>query len=246
MPNDMQASPAPALPSASAEQGASGSSSGSAALAQLRAYITDRAFKPGERLPPERALCSDLGMNRAELRRALQVLEGENLLWRHVGKGTFLTDLTPASAAPDGFGQLARQVSPADVLRARAALEPAIAREAAVHASATAIARLRLNVDRSVKAPTWREYETLDAEFHRQIAESSGSTTLLALFDQLNTLRRLVTWGKMVRTSTRPPADHSSFAEHARIIDAIAVRDADAAQIAMRAHIRTVENRLLG
>ena len=62
--------------------------SGSAALAQLRAYIVDRAVKPGERLPPERVLCADLGLNRAELRRALEVLEGENRIWRHVGKGT--------------------------------------------------------------------------------------------------------------------------------------------------------------
>jgi DNA-binding FadR family transcriptional regulator len=220
--------------------------SGSAGLAQLRAYIADRAFKPGERLPPERVLCIDLGLNRAELRRALQVLESENRLWRHVGKGTFLTDVEPGAAQGDAFGQLAQQVSPADVLRARAALEPAIAREAALHASASAIAKLRLNVDRAVQAATWREYEALDNEFHRQIAESSGSTTLLALFDQLNLLRRMVSWGRMVRTGARPPAEHSSFAEHARIVDEIAVRDPEAAQVAMRAHIRSVENRLLG
>ena len=132
------------------------------------------------------------------------------------------------------------------MLRARAALEPAIAREAAVHASASAIAKLRLNVDRAVQAATWREYEALDNEFHRQIADSSGSTTLLALFDQLNLLRRMVTWGRMVRTSVRPPADHSSFAEHVRIVDAISVRDAEGAQNAMRAHIRSVETRLVG
>lgn len=239
---DTQSTTGTTFPSAGGEYGVSGN----AALAQLRAYIADRAFKPGQRLPPERALCTDLGLNRAELRRALQVLESENRLWRHVGKGTFLTDIAPAAASTDGFGQLAEQVSPADVLRARAALEPAIARDAALHASASAIAKLRLNVDRSVQAATWREYEALDNEFHRQIAESSGSTTLLALFDQLNMLRRMVSWGRMVRTGIRPPADHGSFAEHARIVDAIAVRDAEAAQIAMRAHIRTVENRLLG
>jgi DNA-binding FadR family transcriptional regulator len=220
--------------------------SGSAALAQLRAYIADRAFKPGERLPPERVLCVDLGLNRAELRRALQVLEQENRLWRHVGKGTFLTEVDPASAPPDAIGLLARQVSPADVLRARAALEPAIAREAALHASAVAIARLRLNVERAAQTATWREYEALDNEFHRLIAESSGSTTLLALFDQLNTLRRMVSWGRMVRSSNRPPADHTSFDEHARIVDEIAGRNADAAQSAMRVHLRSVENRLLG
>ncbi|WP_174258177.1 FadR/GntR family transcriptional regulator [Tabrizicola piscis] len=242
MPDDMNPPTDTSGTAAMADHGVSGS----AALAQLRAYIADRAFKPGERLPPERVLCLDLGLNRAELRRALQVLESENRLWRHVGKGTFLTDVDPGAAQADAFGQLAQQVSPADVLRARAALEPAIAREAALHASASAIAKLRLNVDRAVQAATWREYEALDNEFHRQIAESSGSTTLLALFDQLNLLRRMVSWGRMVRTGARPPAEHSSFAEHARIVDQISVRDPEAAQIAMRAHIRSVENRLLG
>ncbi|MDQ2065883.1 FCD domain-containing protein [Xinfangfangia sp. CPCC 101601] len=220
--------------------------SGHAALAQLRAYIADRAFKPGERLPPERVLAVDLGLNRADLRRALEVLVQENRLWRHVGKGTFLTDVDPAAAMPGPFEQLAQQVSPADVLRARAALEPAIAREAALHASAAAIAKLRLNVDRAQRAATWREYEALDNEFHRQIAESSGSTTLLALFDQLNTLRRTVTWGRMTRAGIKPPAQHSSFAEHARIVDEIAVRNPEAAQVAMRQHLRSVETRLLG
>lgn len=242
MPNDIQAqSEAPVRPLGS-ESGVSGT----AALAQLRAYIADRAFKPGERLPPERQLCTDLGLNRAELRRALQVLEGENRLWRHVGKGTFLTEVDHPSGPPDAFGQLAQQVSPADVLRARAAFEPAITREAALHASAAAIAKMRLNVDRAAKAATWREYEALDNDFHRLIAESSGSVTLLALFDQLNTLRRMVSWGRMVRSGIRPPPDHSSFAEHLRIVNEIASRNPDNAQNAMRSHLRTVENRLLG
>jgi DNA-binding FadR family transcriptional regulator len=219
--------------------------SASAALAQLRAYIADRGFGPGERLPPERVLCVDLGLKRTDLRRALDALERENRLWRHVGKGTFLTDADGAADA-GAIDALAQQVSPADVMRARTALEPAIAREAALHASASAIAKLRVNVGRAAQAATWREYEALDNEFHRQIAESSGSTTLLALFDQLNTLRRMVTWGRVVRTGSRPPSQHSSFAEHARIVEEIAVRNPEAAQAAMRAHLRSVEARLLG
>lgn len=220
--------------------------SATAALARLRAYISDRSFKAGERLPPERVLSADLGLNRAELRRALQVLEDENLLWRHVGKGTFLTGVDPATAQTEAIGKLAQQVSPADVLRARATLEPALAREAALYASASAISALRVTMDRSMRAETWREYEAFDTEFHRQIAESSGSTTLLALFDQVNMLRRMVSWGQVKRVGTRPAADHSSFSEHARIVDEIAVRDPDAAQSAMRAHLRSVENRLFG
>jgi len=100
----------------------------SAALTQLRAFIADRAFQPGGRLPAERVLCSEPGLRRSEVRRALETLESANVLWRHVGKGTFLTSNTDRTIKSD-FGRLAQQVSPADVMRARSALEPALARQ---------------------------------------------------------------------------------------------------------------------
>ncbi len=219
--------------------------SDSAALAQLRAYIADSSFKPGEKLPPERQLCRDLGLKRNDLRKALETLEQENRLWRHVGKGTFLA-ASHLPEPPNAFDRLVQHVSPADVMRARSALEPAIAREAAFYASAAAIAKLRFNLERAAQAATWREYEAFDNDFHRQIAEASGSTTLLALFDQLNTLRRMVTWSRIVRKGQRPPPDHDSFTAHALIVEEIAARDPDAARAAMRAHLRVVESRLFG
>lgn len=219
--------------------------SDSAALAQLRAYISGRAFRPGDRLPPERLLCDELGLRRSELRRALETMEREGVLWRHVGKGTFLSS-TSAQTSQSDFDRLSQSLSPADVMHARCALEPAIAREAALHSSASAIQRLGLNAERARRAATWREYEALDNEFHRLIAEASGSATLLALFDQLNTLRRMVSWARVARSGLRPPPDHSSFAQHEQIVAAIVGRDPDEAQAAMRAHLRSVENRLFG
>ncbi len=217
--------------------------SDSAALTQLRAFIADRAFQPGDRLPAERMLCSELGLRRSDLRRALDTLERDDVLWRHVGKGTFLTSGTSPKNQSD-FGRLSQQVSPADVMRARSALEPALARQAALHSSASAISRLKLNTERARQAATWREYEALDNDFHRMIAEASGSVTLLALFDQLNTLRRMVSWGRIVRTGACPPLDHSSFAQHERIVEEITARAPEGAQGAMSAHLRSVENRL--
>lgn len=217
--------------------------SGGAALVQLRAYISAKGLGPGDRLPPERLLGVELGLKRSELRRALEALEAEGAVWRHVGKGTFLT-AEPDQSGLNDLGALAKRISPADMMRARAALEPAIAREAALHAPASAIAALRVTAERSRAAATWREYEALDNEFHRQIAEASGSIALLALFDQLNGLRRMIAWGALTRSGARPPADHSSFAEHDRIVAALADCDADGAQGAMRAHLRSVEFRL--
>lgn len=213
-----------------------------AALIQLRAFIADGGFGPGDRLPPERGLCGLLGVGRSELRRALDALEREGALWRHVGKGTFLSERP--NAAQDDVAALAGRISPADVTRARFALEPAIAREAALHASAEGIAALRATAKRARKAQSWREYEAVDNQFHREIAEQAGSLALLALFDQLNTLRRMVAWGRPDRVGDHPPADHASFGEHERIIDTLAERDPDAAQSAMRAHLRTVAAKL--
>lgn len=246
--DDPKTSPAPAAPQAARlPPGGAGTPqvSENAALAQLRAFIADRALQPGDRLPAERELCSSLGLRRSELRKALDTLEREDVLWRHVGKGTFLTERSGQSSQGD-FGRLSQQVSPADVMRARAALEPALARETALHASAMAISRLHINTERARKAATWREYEALDNDFHRLIAEAAGSTTLLALFDQLNTLRRMISWGRVERTGARPPQDHASFDQHERIAEAIATRDPHAAQIAMRVHLRSVEQRLFG
>lgn len=216
-------------------------SSETAALVQLRAFIADRGLGPGDRLPPERALCAQLGVGRAELRRALDALEREGALWRHVGKGTFLSDRDQDA---DDMSALAKRLSPADIARARFALEPAIAREAALHATAERIGTLRATALKARKAASWREYEALDTQLHREIAEAAGSLALLALADQLNTLRRMVAWGRLDREGVRPPDSHPSFAEHDRIVDAISGRDPDAAQTAMRAHLRTVAEKL--
>ncbi len=216
--------------------------SDAAAVAQLRAYILENGFADGDRLPPERRLGPELGLRRSSLRRALEILVHDGVLWRHVGKGTFL------AAGRDGLDKdqlsgLVRDISPADAMRARAAFEPAVAREAALHASAGAIAHLRAVADRTRRCGTWREYEVLDADFHRGIAEACASPTLLALFDQLNTLRRMVSWGTTKRTGPRPPESHPSFAEHEAILAAIAARDPEAAEVAMRRHLLSVAAR---
>jgi DNA-binding FadR family transcriptional regulator len=214
-----------------------------AAVAQLRAFIMQRGFAAGDRLPPERRLGPELGLRRASLRKALEVLVSQGVLWRHVGKGTFLAEREDG-AAVGGLQSLARDISPADAMRARAVFEPAVAREAALHASAAEIAHLRLLAERSRRCASWREYEVLDADFHRGLAEASASPTLLALFDQLNMIRRMVSFGTARRVGAKPPETHPSFAEHDSILEAIATRDPEAAEGAMRRHLLSISGRL--
>ncbi|SFQ96199.1 FadR/GntR family transcriptional regulator [Poseidonocella sedimentorum] len=213
------------------------------AIAALTGFIRAGGYRPGDRLPPERELIVSLGMSRSSLRRGLEALEHDGLIWRHVGKGTFIAAQGGAGGS-SSLSELSRQVTPVQLMRARLALEPAIAREAAINASADEVARLKAIKEAAESAPDWDSYEAQDDHFHRAVAAATGNVLLLSLFDQMNQVRRAVAWNTVVRKSERPPRDHSSFAEHNALVDAIEARDPNAAQAAMRAHLGSVSKRL--
>ncbi len=213
------------------------------AIESVRNFIAAGDYAPGDRLPAERALIRDLGMSRSTLRKALDALERDGAIWRHVGKGTFVAGQHSDGGTVSALGQ---EMTPVRLVQARLCIEPSLAREAAIHASKQAIARITAAKEAARAATTWDEYEAQDDRFHRTIAEGSDNILLLALFDQLNDVRRAVAGDTVVRGSAKPPPEHSSFAEHDRIADAIAARDANAAQQAMRNHIGSVSDRLFG
>ena len=101
-----------------------------AALRHMRTLIERGRFQG--RLPPERELAVELQVGRSTLRKALEVLEAEGQIWRHVGQGTFVG----RRPAPGQTGPLLNlgKVSPKELLDARLILEPAIAACAATTA----------------------------------------------------------------------------------------------------------------
>ncbi len=216
---------------------------GSAAMVQLQAYLAQLPAAEESRLPSERELSEILGVSRGDLRKALAIMEKDGRIWRHVGKGTFVGS-RPLSTTIE-IADIAARTTPSDVMRARLLLEPQIAREAALHATIDDIAAMRLAERQMRDAGSWRQYETLDNLLHRQIAQASGNALLVGLFDVLNATRRTVVWGRLRADGARPPADHHSFADHARIVDAIAERNLPGAAAAMLAHLQQVERRLL-
>ena len=213
------------------------------ALTQLRAYLAQRDLPSNSRLPPERELADILGVSRGELRKALASLEGKGELWRHVGKGTFV-GARPVEEFSD-VGAIAGHTNPREVMRARLVIEPQLAREAALNATAGDIAEMHTCLAGSHEARTWRQYEAWDNRLHRVIASASHNTVLVALFDTLNAVRRAVVWGRLRDTVDCPPSTHHSFAEHDALVHAIETRDLDAAAEAMHVHLSAVERGLM-
>jgi DNA-binding FadR family transcriptional regulator len=216
---------------------------GQSALTQLRAYLAQRDLPSNSRLPPERELCDILGVSRGELRKALAVMESNGELWRHVGKGTFI-GARPTKEYSD-VAAIAASTNPRDVMQARLLIEPQIAREAALNATAGDIAELKQCMLASRQAQTWRQYENCDNRLHRAVAEAAHNTVLLALFDTLNAVRRAVVWGRLREKVDRPPTDHHSFKEHELLVRAIEERDMDGASQAMLRHLSHVQANLL-
>mgnify|MGYP001809676219 CR=1 FL=1 len=215
-----------------------------AVLTLLQGYLANAALPEDGRLPPERVLAATLGVGRAELRKALAVLERQGALWRHVGKGTFL-GARPVAAIGD-LAQLASASSPPSVMQARLALEPALARLAALHASAAQLLEIAARATAPATRPTWRQFENFDAQFHRAVAEAACNPVLLHLYDTLAALRRAVTWTRHRAAPVGPPGNHHPWTDHAAIARAIAARDGAAAEAAMHAHLATVARNLGG
>jgi len=212
------------------------------ALAALRSFLAEEALALNERLPAERDLCRTLGVSRSRLRKGLAVLEAEGQIWRHVGRGTFVGP-RPIPNLSD-IELLTSLTSPTAVMEARMSVEPQLARLASLHGTEADFAELRQCNRRCRAAKGWRFYEAWDNNFHQAIAAATQNKLLISLFDTLNAVRRTVVWGQL-RTTELPPPDHDSFDEHDAIHAAIASRDPDLAAERMRAHLKSVRDRIL-
>lgn len=207
-------------------------------LDQFREWLASAPLPSDGRLPPERVLADKFGVNRAELRKVYSVLEAEGRLWRHVGKGTFVTDNSAPSHAR--IDEIADRTTPLEAMQARRVIEPELARFAALNATRSQIASMRALCAEMRQAKSWSEYEEYDVRFHAKIAEAAGNGLLADLHAIVNGVRRAVVWGKLNIRPIGPSADYHSFEEHDAIVDAIAHRDRRAAAEAMIKHLNVI------
>lgn len=211
----------------------------------LRALVQDGAadgsLGPGAKLPTERALVERLAAPRSAIRRALDVLEEEGLVVRHVGRGTFLTEAAHAPA-----GDAPADTSPAEIMQVRLVIEPPVAALAARVATSADLDRVGACLERGGASDDFEGFESWDARLHRAIAEAAHNGLLMNMFDVMNTARALPVWGTLKRRTSTPERRRCYHAEHTTIVDALRDRDADAARTAMRLHLENVADNLLG
>lgn len=212
-------------------------------LSRLQTYLAGFNLAAGNRLPPERALCTQIGLTRAQLRGALAKLEADGLVWRHVGKGTFV-GLRPLDNRAD-ITAMTQRTNPLEIMKTRMLLEPEVAAAAALNATPSDVVEMRTCLQHTRSAQNKREYDAWDSRLHRSIATATHNTMLLSLMDTLAAVRNAMSWGRLAANPGPPAANHHSHAEHEAIVTAIQERDIAGAREAMRSHLATVERNVL-
>lgn len=210
-------------------------------LSTVRQWLKAARMEAGQRLPAERDMASRFCVSRAELRKALAVLEEEGLIQRHVGRGTFVSSKAGSPASDE---DIAARTSPLAAMQARYSIEPELARLAALNATPAQISEMRKLAAQMRKAETWDIYASLDWQFHNMIAEATGNVLLVEVQRLLNNVRRYVVWSNLEKRVEGPPSDYHSFEEHDSIIDAIEGRNSTGAMQAMLNHLGGTKSNL--
>ena len=188
--------------------------------------IDQGAYRPGDRLV-ESELAERFGVSRTPVREALQRLETQGLLARD-GRSLIVASLDHDQMA--------------ELYVVRGALEGLAARLAARHAAEEEVAVLRAlcQEDRALLGDP-QALARANRRFHHQIHLASHNRFLV---QQLGLVHRSMALMAETSLAAEGRGPHA-LAEHEAIVAAIAARDGDAAEAALRAHIsRAFEVRL--
>jgi DNA-binding GntR family transcriptional regulator len=197
---------------------------------RLRHAIVTGRFQPSERLI-EADVARELGVGRSAVRTALARLEHEGLVEHERHRGARVRLVSAQEAV--------------EIIETRAVLEGVAARHAARNASPEDVEELEHILEgmrRRVDAGDLLGASDQNAVLHGRILEISAHGTVARLIATLKS--QLVRF--QYRTILLPGRSEHSFGEHAAIVQAIAVRDSQAAEQAMRTHLSHVAEALRG
>ncbi|MBW6420128.1 FadR family transcriptional regulator [Rhizobium sp. XQZ8] len=214
------------------------------ALDRLRELMRAGEFGAEGRLPTERALTDLLGISRRAVRRALEVLEAEGLIWRRQGSGTFIGE-RPSDLHPH-LDSIVAGTDFMEIMEVRLRIEPQLAQLAAMRAKPADVERMREIAVKIIESGDADARELWDGALHRLIAQSAGNQLFLSIFDVINRVRQDEAWRAIrERARSNGEAVKMSFTQHTGIIEAIAAHDPARAGEAMREHLLMLQERLI-
>jgi DNA-binding FadR family transcriptional regulator len=216
----------------------------------LRDAILDRLqsghWRAGDRLPTERELSERFGVSRTTVRKALLELKQQGLIEQTVGSGTFVAEDVGSRLGRRVQQDSSQHTSPAELMEARLAMEPAIIDMAIRNANQTDLQRMDACCANAESAQTLEDFEHWDAELHQAIADAAHNSFVANVFNLMKTVRAQGDWGQLKKKSVTPERRVAYQREHRAIVEALRDRDAARARELTLAHLLHVRQNLLG
>jgi DNA-binding FadR family transcriptional regulator len=213
----------------------------------IRDFIVNRmlngVFKPGDKLPTERALAEQFNIGRNEVRSVFASLASEGRIMREVGRGTFVADFPDTTNLVISDG--AWPASPAAVMDARIALEVAIVTLVVRNATQPDFDEMEHHLRQSERAETLCGFEAGDAALHKAIAAATHNPLIVAFYQFISASRQQGEWGKLKRRIMTPQRRSTYHRQHNQIVAALQARDEGRARDRMLQHLRDVRRHLL-
>lgn len=216
----------------------------------LRGFIIDGLqsgqWRAGDRLPTERDLSDRFRVSRTTVRKVLQEMKQLKVVSQTVGSGTYVTRDASSVLGRLASGDPVRQTSPAELMEARLALEPAIIEMVIGNASATDFEHMDACCRQAEAAATLEEFEHWDGMLHEVIANAARNTFVSNVFKLMNQARAQGEWGMLKKRSVTPERRIEYQAEHRHLVQAIKQRDLQQAKALATEHLLHVRRNLLG
>ena len=216
--------------------------------ATLEQRILEGSLKPGDRLPPERELATELGVSRPSLREAIQKLASKGMVQSRQGGGTYVTDVLESSFSDPWQDMMAKHPNlREDMLEFRRMLEGQAAEWAAERATDADLQRL----EHSFKA-LLGAFENDDAQarsdadiaFHQAIGDAAHNVLIGHLSGALLSLMHDNIRLNLGELKGVPAANRLLMSQHEAIYAAVRDNKPQAARAAAETHIDFVRETL--
>jgi DNA-binding FadR family transcriptional regulator len=216
----------------------------------LRRMVVDGQLKDGDFLPNEAELMAHFGVSRPTLREAVRVLESERLVEVRRGSRTGARVRVPGPeivARPAGLLLELSGATIADLMTARAGIEPMAARLLAESGDAAAFDELDQMLTDHI--PTgWQSGRLAETtgDFHRRMVALSGNATLDIIAGMLHeiTVRHTAFAFKEGRPVSKADYD-KLMRSYRRLMQLLRSGDGDAAEAHWRKHLDVARSLML-
>jgi len=205
---------------------------------QIKSMIIDGTYKTGDKLPSEPELCEMFGVSRITIRESLKRLNVMGMIEIMQGKGTFVKPVDLGTFMKPmyqliGFEKIDIQA----IYCAREYIEGGIAYLAASNRTEQELAELKaivFDLKEAIENEDIVLVETLDKNFHLQLAACSHNTLLhacLGVIEEINTACK-------IRVNKYHIMLENCFSAHYEIFRQVSEKNPEGAQAAMIRHTR--------